>query len=33
MTPEFDTDTSSWVVKIEGTGLRESADAGDMSDF
>lgn len=33
MTPEFDKDTSSWVVKIEGTGLRDSADAGDMSDL
>jgi hypothetical protein len=33
MTTEFDKDTASWLVKIEGTGLRDSADAGDMSDL
>jgi hypothetical protein len=33
MTTEFDTDSLTWLVKFEGTALRDSADAGDMADF
>lgn len=33
MTTEFDVDSGDWLVKITGTGLRDSDEAGDMSDL
>jgi len=33
MTTEWDEDTSKWLVKITGTGMRDSAEAGEMSDL
>lgn len=33
MTTEFDDDTGKWLVKITGTGMRDSAEAGEMSDL
>lgn len=33
MTTEFDTDSMTWLVKFEGTALRDSAEAGEMADF
>jgi hypothetical protein len=33
MTTEFDVETGKWEVKITGTGLRDAADSGDMSDL
>jgi hypothetical protein len=33
VTTEFDADTSKWQVKVVGTALRDSADAGAMSDL
>jgi hypothetical protein len=33
MTTEFNTDINKWQVKIVGTALRDSADAGEMGDL
>jgi hypothetical protein len=33
MTTEFDSDSGNWQVKIVGTSLRDSDDAGDMGDL
>lgn len=33
VTPEFDADSGKWQVKVVGTGLRDSADAGPISDL
>jgi hypothetical protein len=33
MTTEFDVDSGNWEVKIVGTGLRDSADVGEVSDM
>lgn len=33
MTTEFNAESGKWQVKIVGTGLRDSADAGEMSDL
>lgn len=33
MTTEFDADTSKWLVKVVGEGLRDTAESGDMSDL
>lgn len=33
VTTEFNTDTNKWQVKVVGTGLRDSAESGDMSDL
>jgi hypothetical protein len=33
MTTEFDPASFGWLVKFTGTGMRDSADAGEVSDF
>jgi len=33
MTTEFDADTGVWLVKVVGEGMRDSAEAGEMSDL
>lgn len=33
MTPEYDVDTETWTVKVEGTTLRDSAESGTTSDL
>jgi len=33
MTTEFNSDTNKWQVKIVGTGLRDTAESGALSDL